>query len=100
MYEYKIIQITRYKERKSREIINAKGKIDTQIYIETEPFAGFYARAEKLINDLAGEGWQVINVNYSLPVQGNKELIGMELYYFSATDYNSAEFVFVMQRCK
>ena len=103
MFEYKIVQIARLKEEKTKEVISKKGKVETQTYTEVEPLEDFYARSEKTLNDFAKEGWQAINVNYSLPVRGVKEFIySVNTNYigYSVTDFNSAEFVFVLQRSK
>lgn len=100
MYEYKIVNIERHKEQKTREVEIKRGKTETQVYMEVEIFEEFLARAEKILNDFARDGWQVININYSLPIQGNKELVGIELHCYSTTDFNSAEFVAVLQRNK
>ena len=96
MFEYKVVQITRLKEKKTREKLSKKGKIETETYIEIEPFADFFARTEKTLNELASEDWQAINANYSLPIRGvNDYPLG-----YSVTDFDSAEFVVIMQRNK
>ena len=101
MYEYKIVQIKRSKEEKTKEVEVRRGKTETQKYIEIEPFADFYARAEKNLNDWATDGWQVITMNYSLPIKtesGTFASSSGETY--TSTDFNSAEFVAVLQRSK
>ncbi len=99
MFEYKIFQATRKQEKKTKEVMNKKGKIETETYTEIEPLTDFYARIERTLNDFAGNGWQVINSNYSLPIQGNRDcIIGTIWVGHSTTDFDSAEFVFILQR--
>ena len=100
MYEYKIVRIARLKQEKTREIASKKNKVDTQVYTEIETLSDFYARAEKSLNDFARDSWQIINVNYLLPVQSSVQRVFTDYVGSSATDFDSAEFVVVMQRPK
>ena len=95
MCEYKIVRINRRIETKIREIIPKKGKPTKEEYVEAESFEVFYSRAEHLLNDFSKEGWQIVNANYSLPVKGTSDYMS---FGFSTTDFNSAEFVFILQR--
>ena len=100
MYEYKIVQIVRHKEEKTKEVEVKRGKTEAQKYIEIEPFADFYVRVENTLNVLAAEGWQVLNTNYFLPIKGYSGYAGSSAFGYSITDLDSAEFVVVMQRSK
>lgn len=100
MYEYEIVRIARHKEQKTKEVEVKRGKFETQKYTEVETFDEFDARIKKTLNDFGSEGWQVISANYSLPIQGHASWGNSSGAGWSTTDFNSAEFVVVMQRSK
>ena len=88
IYECKVIRLVRLLE--SKNIENKKGKI-IQIH-EREEYDAFISRVETTINQYSSEGWCIITSNYNVPISEG----GSGGY----SNYNSAEFVFVLQRQK
>jgi len=96
MFEYKILQVERAEIPK--DVVDKKGRILRTIALET--IKEFCVRVEKVLNFWAQDGWQVINTNYSLPIQSEGQQFFTGLISITATDFNKAEFVFVLQREK
>lgn len=97
MFECDIVKFVRKQEKKEREVLDKKNRATIETYTNIETFDDFYARVKNSLNDnYLSKGWEIINTTYTLPLQG-------ERFYdagWSVNDFDSAEFLFVLQREK
>ena len=85
----------------TKETVAKRGKTVLEKFVKKEEIPDFFIRVEKILNNLANEGWYIVSTNYGLPIQGLMKVNpphGMAGY--SETDWNEIEFVVVLQRAK
>ena len=100
MFEHKIVRITRFQEKRTREVLDKKNKPKTENYTHVESFEAFHERVENILNNLTSDRWNIIHISNNLPITGDYGWNACGGWGFSETDFAQAEFVFVLQREK
>ena len=95
MYEYKFLHLNKQEVEKTEETVNKRGKVKKETFTDYETMGDFLLRVERTTNDLAKNGWEIISINYSVPIEGEKGPGGAG---YTTSDHDSAEFVIALQR--